>query len=111
MIITPIRTGIFKEKQDLLSFIKRHIPALKNGAVLVVSSKLICLWKGTGVAYQSKRQKEKLIRCESDAALKTKLAWLTLKAGMLMTNAGIDEANCCSCRRICMLARRSCAPR
>ena len=93
MIITPIRTGIFKEKQDLLSFIKRHIPALKNGAVLVVSSKLICLWKGTGVAYQSKRQKEKIIRCESDAALKTKLAWLTLKAGMLMTNAGIDESN------------------
>ncbi len=93
MIITPIHTGIFKEKQDLVSFIKRYIPALKNGAVLVVSSKLVCLWKGTSVDYRSKRQKENLIRRESDAALKTKLAWLTLKAGMLMTNAGIDESN------------------
>lgn len=93
MIITPIHTGIFKEKQDLVSFIKRHISVLKNGAVLVVSSKLVCLWKGTSVAYQSKRQKENLIRRESDAALKTRLAWLTLKSGMVMTNAGIDESN------------------
>ncbi len=93
MRVTPVHTAIFKEKQDLVAFILRHIPTLENGAVLVVSSKLICLWKGTCAAGSTRRQKEKLIRRESDAALKTKLAWMTLKEGMLMTNAGIDESN------------------
>ena len=43
--------------------------------------------------YESRAQKERLIVRESDAALKTPLAWLTLKDGMIMTNAGIDESN------------------
>ena len=93
MQVTAYRTAVFKEAEDLPSFIRRHVPVLKEGDVLVVSSKLVCLWKGLSVPYQSRRQKETLIRCESDAALKTKLAWLTVKSGMVMTNAGIDESN------------------
>lgn len=93
MFVKPVRTAVFKENEDLPSFVRRHVPELKEKDVLVVSSKLVCLWKGLAVAYQSKRQKENLIRRESDAALKTRLAWLTLKGGMVMTNAGIDESN------------------
>ena len=57
-----------------------------------------CLQTGVFVegavrAVSEPRQKETLIRRESDAALKTKLAWLTVKSGMVMTNAGIDESN------------------
>ncbi len=93
MQLTAYHTAIFKEAEDLPSFIRRHVPVLKEGDVLVVSSKLVCLWKGLSVPYQSRKQKEALIRRESDAALKTKLAWLTVKSGMVMTNAGIDESN------------------
>lgn len=93
MLVTPVRTAVFKENEDLPSFVRRHAPELKEKDILVISSKLVCLWKGLSVPYKSKRQKEDLIRRESDAALKTKLAWLSIKAGMVMTNAGIDESN------------------
>lgn len=93
MKLTPIHTRIFKEKEDLPSFITHFIPAVKENTVLAVASKLVCLWKGKSVPYQNEAQKEKLIQTESSAALKTKLAWLTIKEGMVMTNAGIDASN------------------
>ncbi len=93
MQVTAYHTSVFKEKEDLPLFICRHIAQLEEGDILVVSSKLVCLWKGLCVPYTGKRQKERLIQAESERALKTKLAWLTIKAGMVMTNAGIDESN------------------
>lgn len=93
MKITPIQTDIFKESADLPAFVVHHIPSAADKTVLTVSSKLVCLWKGLCVPYESREQKEKLIRQESDASLKTPLAWLTIKSGMIMTNAGIDESN------------------
>lgn len=93
MKLTPIHTAVFKQGQDLPAFIKRHISKLPEGAVLAVASKLICLWKECSVAYRDTRQKEALIIKESTAALKTPLAWLSIKNGMVMTNAGIDESN------------------
>ena len=93
MKLTPYRTSIFTLQEDLLSFIVRHIPSLHEGDILAVCSKLICLWKGCAIAYTSAAQKEELIRQQSDAVLKTKLAWLTIKSGMIMTNGGVDESN------------------
>ena len=93
MIITPIRTHIFKEGDDLPRFIVRYIPSIAENTIVVVSSKLTGLWKKRTVPYQSKAQKEKLIKQESSAALKTPLAWLTIREGMVMTNSGIDESN------------------
>jgi len=93
MKTTSYRTGIFKEREDLISFIGRYVEPLKEKDLLVISSKLVCLWKGLSVDYLSGKQKENLIRQESDACLKTKLAWLSIKSGMVMTNAGIDESN------------------
>lgn len=93
MNITPYRTAVFKESADLPAFIRVHIPALKEKDILVVSSKLVCLWKGLSVPYKSRAQKEEIIVRESDAALKTKLAWLCIKGGMVMTNGGVDESN------------------
>lgn len=93
MNITPVHTAVFKEREDLPAFITRHIPSVPERTVLTVSSKLVGLWKGLTVAYESPEQKEELIKRESAAALKTPLAWLTIKSGMVMTNAGIDESN------------------
>lgn len=93
MKLTPIQTSVFEEKQNLADFIVKHIPCARENTVLAVASKLICLWKGCAIVYKSKEQKEALIKQESEASLKTPLAWLTLKNGMLMTNAGIDESN------------------
>lgn len=93
MKITSYRTKIFRENEDLYSFILRYIAQLKEKDILVISSKIISLWKGLSVPYGSLAQKEALICKESQACLKTKLAWLTIKSGMVMTNAGIDESN------------------
>ena len=93
MNITPVHTAVFKEREDLAAFIVRHILSVPEETVLTVSSKLVGLWKGLTAAYKSREQKEELIVRESDAALKTPLAWLTIKNGMVMTNAGIDESN------------------
>lgn len=93
MQLTAIHTHLFYEREDLPAFIARHIPCVQEGTVLAVASKLMALWKGAIVPYQNAAQKEDLIKRESDWALQTQLAWLTVKDGMVMTNAGIDESN------------------
>ena len=93
MQITSYKTALFQLNGDLPAFIRMHIAKLNEEDILVISSKLICLWKGCAAKYISARQKENLIRRESEAALKTKLAWLTIKSGMVMTNGGVDESN------------------
>ncbi len=93
MKITSVKTALFKPRENLVAFITAHIPTVEENAVLAVASKLLALWKGEIVPYQNSAQKDELIKRESDFALKTSLAWLTVKEGMVMTNAGIDESN------------------
>ncbi len=93
MKINAVKTDLFTSQADLSAFIVRHIPSVKERTVLAVASKLFCLWKGKSVPYVSAEEKEKLIKQESDFAVKTPLCWLTVKDGMVMTNAGIDESN------------------
>ncbi|MBP5403911.1 MAG: coenzyme F420-0:L-glutamate ligase [Elusimicrobiaceae bacterium] len=93
MNVTPVHTELFKEGADLPAFILRFAPNVEENTVLAVSSKVVALWKNNTVPYESWVQKERLIKQHSQAALKTPLAWLTIKDGMIMTNAGIDESN------------------
>lgn len=93
MRINAIHTRVFKEREDLLAFIFSHVAGLKEKDILVISSKLLCLWKGCVVQAQTQEQKQNLIKEQSDAYLQTRWAWLTLKCGMVMTNGGVDESN------------------
>ena len=93
MKATPVGTEIFEQNTDLVSFIVRHIAQVRPNTVLAVSSKVVALWKGCCVDYTGPAQKEALIKEHSQAALQTPLAWLSVKDGMIMTNAGIDESN------------------
>ncbi len=90
MNVRPVKTRIFKEGEDLLAFITEHIPKLKNGSVLVITSKVIALAEERTA---SAKDKEEIIRAESTWALKTKYVWLTMKDGMMLANAGVDESN------------------
>lgn len=90
MKITPIKTRVFKEGDDLASFILKYAPALKNGSVLVVTSKIVALSEGRAADV---KDAEKIIRIESEWQKKTKYGQVTLKDGMYMWNAGIDESN------------------
>lgn len=90
MRIYPVKTDIFLPKQNLPAFIKKHLPEIKEGSIIAVSSKVAGLWEGRTAPL---KDKEKLIKAESDFSLKTSLCWFTVKEGMVMTNAGIDESN------------------
>ena len=93
MQIKAIKTRIFREHEDLLSFILEYVKEIKENSVLVVTSKIVALSEGRVIEYKSKKQKDSLIKKESDFAIKTKIAWLTIKDGMVLANAGIDESN------------------
>ena len=93
MIIQPIKTRIFKEGEDLAAFVIRYIKKIPERTVLVITSKIVALAEGRTALAENEEAKEKLILAESEFAIKTKYVWLTIKDGMVMASAGIDESN------------------
>ncbi len=93
MIVEPIKTRIFQEGEDLIAFIVEHLPVVKSKAIVVVTSKIIALSERRTAVVKNIQEKIKIIRQESDFAVPTKYVWLTIKDGMVMASAGIDESN------------------
>ncbi|MDR0292345.1 MAG: coenzyme F420-0:L-glutamate ligase [Elusimicrobium sp.] len=93
MKLKTIKTKVFKENESLSAFITEHIPALKDGSVIVVSSKIAALAEGRVLPPCSEKEFEKIIKKESSFALKTHYCYLTIKDGAVMTNAGVDRSN------------------
>ncbi len=93
MIIQPIKTRIFQEGENLFSFITDYFKTLSEESVIVVTSKIVALAEKRTAIAENVQTKEKLIRAESDFAIPTKYVWLTIKDGMVMASAGIDESN------------------
>ena len=93
MQVIPIKTRVFKENEDLSSFIFKYVKKIPENSVLVITSKIVALSEGRVVEYKNHNQKINLIKQESDFALKTKDVWLTIKDNMVLANAGIDESN------------------
>lgn len=93
MIVRPIKSRIFQEGDNLFTFITEYFKKIPEKSVIVITSKIVALAeKRTAVALNDKA-KEKLIRAESEFAIPTKYVWLTVKDGMVMASAGIDESN------------------
>lgn len=93
MQVKAIKTKIFCENENLLEFIFKYVKKIPENSVLVVTSKIVALSEGRAVVCKNKKQKIKLIKKESKFALETKHTWLTIKDGMVMANAGLDESN------------------
>lgn len=93
MQVEAIRTRVFKEGEDVFSFVVEHLPALSENSVLVVTSKIVALGEGRTAPLDIPGGKEALIQAESDVAISTRYAWLTIKDGTVMASAGIDESN------------------
>lgn len=96
MQIQVFKTRVFKENENLLDFILRYIVVIPEGSVLVITSKIIALSEGRTLSIPKKNYKkfrEKIIKQESEFALETKQTWLTIKDGMVMSSAGVDESN------------------
>ena len=94
MVVRPVKTRIFREGEDLTRFIRRHVPKLKHGSILAITSKIVALAEGRVAEAKGTRDKGRIIKMESDWALQThKEWWLTEKDGTLLVNAGIDDSN------------------
>ncbi|MFA6099771.1 MAG: coenzyme F420-0:L-glutamate ligase [Patescibacteria group bacterium] len=93
MIIQPIKTRVFREGEELFAFITSYIKKIPEQSVIVVTSKIVALAERRTAIVKSVQAKEKLIRAESEFAMPTKYVWLTVKDGMVMASAGIDESN------------------
>jgi len=91
--VLPIKTAVFSEGDNLFAFITTHLKSLAEGSVLVVTSKIVSLAEGRTEKIIDENTKIALILKESDDAIPTKYAWLTVKDGVLMASAGIDESN------------------
>lgn len=90
MRVRAIKTRVFQEHENLFDFIVEHVPNVAEGTILAVTSKIVALAEGRTADL---RDKKRLIEEESDIGVKTKLVYLTVKDGMFMTSAGIDESN------------------
>jgi len=93
MKIKTIKTRIFKPDENLFHFMEDYISIITEKSILVVTSKIVALSEGRAVEKVDDRTKEKLIASESDFVLPTKYVCLTIKDGVVMANAGIDESN------------------
>ncbi len=93
MLVNPIKTRIFTEGENLFAFITHYIKKLPENSVLVITSKIVALSENRTAIIESETTREKLIHAESEFAMKTKYTWLTIKDGMVMSSAGIDESN------------------
>lgn len=93
MIVKPIRTRVFKEGEVLLDFILQYIRSLNEKSVLVVTSKIAALAEKRTVSVRGPHTKTKLIKQESEWAVRTPYCWLTVKDYDVMPSAGIDESN------------------
>lgn len=76
-----------------MAFVVHYFKKLTEKSVIVVTSKIVALAEGRVAVLESAKAKEKLIKKESDFALSTKYVWMTLRDGMIMASAGIDESN------------------
>lgn len=92
MKTNAIHTRLFHEGENLERFIREHISQVTDGSILVVTSKIVALAERRTAALE---EKIRIIIKESEWAAPTKYAWLTIKDGMCMAAAGIDESNAC----------------
>ena len=92
--ITPIITALFQQGENLEQFIINSLShySIKEGAVLAVSSKIFSLAENRVVQTTDKKQ---LIQQEADEDLgESSYGYhLTIKEGLLIPSAGVDESN------------------
>ena len=62
MKVTPIKTKIFQENEDLFAFILKYVKKIPENSILVVTSKIVALSEGRTSKYKNEKQKIKLIK-------------------------------------------------
>jgi dihydrofolate synthase / folylpolyglutamate synthase len=93
MNIKTIKTRIFKPDENILNFMEKYLSRIAEKSIIVITSKIVALSEGRFVKKIDEKTKTKIIASESDFVLPTKYVCLTIKDGVVMANAGVDESN------------------
>ncbi len=93
MKIQAIKTGVFKANESLIDFITKNIKKINDGDIIVITSKIAALAEGRVMRIDDENQRVKVIKAESQYAMKTKYTWLTVKDNTVMSSAGLDRSN------------------
>lgn len=95
-IIHPLQTHLFRKKEDLAKFVVECVPRglVKEKMIVAVTSKIVSLAEGTTIPMQE-MSKTDLVKRESDVFLGEigYGCFLTVKEGLFIASAGIDESN------------------
>ena len=97
MTVKAIKTHkITTEDKNILDIIDRYITTLSEGAILIVTSKIVAICEGSVTPIDS-ISKEELVICQADKYLSKETNTfgliVTIKDSILAVNAGIDESN------------------
>ncbi len=94
MFVKPLKTSLFKERDDLIAFITKRIKKVREGSIVVVTSKIVALSEGRTAPLGTEEDFAKLVKAESDYAIQAAGGWwLTLRDGTIIASAGIDKSN------------------
>lgn len=93
MIVTPIKTRIFLEWENLIDFVLEHVPQIEENDIIVITSKIVALSESRTFIALTPEEKLEYIKNESSWYAETKYVHLTIHDRMPMANAGIDESN------------------
>jgi coenzyme F420-0:L-glutamate ligase len=96
LTVLPLVTRVFHPREDLEGFVAESVPRslVREKMILAVTSKIISLAEGRLLA-KSGHAKEDIVREEADIYLGAigYGCFLTIKHGLLLPSAGIDESN------------------
>lgn len=96
MIIRGIKTHVIKKNDVLIDILDQYVATLDENSILVITSKIISILEHQLIPKEGV-DKKKLIIEESDMFLETEKNaydfYLTIKNGVLIPSAGIDESN------------------
>lgn len=96
MQIIAVRTHKIESHDLLHDVLDKYITDLEDGDIIAITSKIISIIEGR-VIKKSVIDKKSLIYQEADAVLKSETnqydLYLTIKDGLLIPSAGIDESN------------------
>lgn len=94
--VTPLETRIFSLHESLADFVEAHVPRglVRERMILAVTSKIVSLAEGR-LAKRSEIDKPALVKREADVFLGEVAygCFLTVKEGLFIPSAGIDESN------------------
>ncbi|MCU0653330.1 MAG: coenzyme F420-0:L-glutamate ligase [Candidatus Pacebacteria bacterium] len=99
MEIFPIKTrAMLPPKDDIYNVLDEFCPALREGDVLVVASKIVAIHQGRCVLKSEIKDKNDLIKKEADILFPSEetdggVVITTIKGNTLVPFAGIDESN------------------